>query len=50
MVDLEIIVAVLAFMIYNAYLDAYKVHSGDEKEFNNLLINTSVLHYTHDRD
>jgi hypothetical protein len=35
MVDLEIIVAVLDFMIHIAYLDAYKVHSGDEKVFNN---------------
>jgi hypothetical protein len=37
MVDLEITVAVLAFMIHIAYLDAYKVHLGDEKVFNNFI-------------
>ena len=35
MVDLEILAAILAFMIYIAYIDAYKVDSGDEEVFNN---------------
>ena len=36
MVDLETIVA-LAFMTYIGDLDAYELHPGDEKAFNNFI-------------
>lgn len=38
MVDVEMIVAILAFTTYIAYLDAYKVHSRDKKVLNNFIV------------
>ena len=48
MVDLETIIA-LASMTYIVDLDASELHPGDEKVFNDLLMNAKVLHYTHER-
>ena len=40
----------LASMTYIVDLDAYELHSIDEKVFNiSRLMNVEVLHYTHDR-
>ena len=35
MVDLETIIALLAFMTHISNLDAYKLHPNDDKVFNN---------------
>jgi len=31
-------------------LDAYELHLGDEKVFNNFMMNARVFHFTYDRD
>ena len=39
----------LASMTYIIDFDAYKLHMGDEKVFNDFIMNDRVLHFTHDR-
>ena len=37
-------------MTYIVDLDAYELHLGDKKVFNDFMMNASVLHFTYDRD
>ena len=40
---------VSAFMTYIANWDAYELHPGEEKVFNDFMMNATVLHFTYDR-
>ena len=40
---------VSAFMTYIANWDAYELHLGEEKVFNDFMMNATILHFTYDR-
>ena len=48
MVDLEMIIGI-ASMTYTVDLDAYELHSGNEKSATTLSMNARVLYYTYNR-